>query len=476
MNLVARQNFGHKANLGFNTEIGGVSGTISTPALLATKLGISVGNISNFTVVGSDVKCRITGNYALTGFFDSNITFFNDADGLCTSIPNGAFYNTPLVNLYMKNCTSIQNNCFDQNVYKFQTLKTLYIPNCTSFGTSAENNNLFRSNISTCKIYAHPSMSTINGGGVEGDLAGMVNSTIIYVTNFTAPNPVTDLSAGTIYNAAVQLNFTAPSSTNAIDYYECYADGVYKNNITASGGFIAGLTPSTSYNNITVIAVDIFYNKSVVSNSLSAITTNNAWDIATNLVSYYKLNNSVVDSFKANNGIATDITYASGIIGDTAVLNGTTSNINFGNLSDFQISNGSLSCWIKTSNAGTSFRSIFIKSNAYSLFLNGNVLITYDWGTATIRSTGLSVNNNAWRHVVLTFQSGVTNGTKIYLDGVLVLTTTITVLNQTSPLTMGINTTVQHFNGSIDEGYIYNAVLTQTQIDLIYNAGNGITL
>lgn len=87
------------------------------------------------------------------------------------------------------------------------------------------------------------------------------------------PNPITDLSAGTIYNTAIKLNFTPPSSTNAIDYYDLYLNGILQSQrITASGQYVIGLTPSTNYD-ITLKAVDIFHNKSVVSNIVALSTT-----------------------------------------------------------------------------------------------------------------------------------------------------------------------------------------------------------
>lgn len=305
MNLVNPYIFAPPVDLSTNTEIGGVAATISTPALLATKLGIDVSRISNFTIVGSDIKCRITGSYGIpTEAFKFNATpctYYRDTDYLitsvgnqsfyytnisgiinfenCTSVAAGGFQGTPLLTeILLKNCTSIGDNGFAESTNGTRQLKICYIPNVTTLGTTSGNNSVFAGNCTGLKIYVHPSLATNNGGAPDGDIAYAISQGAIvrYVTNFTAPNPVTDLSAGTIYNTTVQLNFTAPTgSTNAIEYYECYANGVLKNTITASGQYITGLTPSTSYN-ITLIAVDIFYNKSVVSNSLSVSTTNRA--------------------------------------------------------------------------------------------------------------------------------------------------------------------------------------------------------
>src|SRR5215210_174830 len=78
----------------------------------------------------------------------------------------------------------------------------------------------------------------------------------------------------------------------------------------------------------------------------------------------------------------------------------------------------------------------------------------------------------AWHQVAMSFQSGVANGTKIYVDGVLRLTTTITVVNQTAPLLLGNeNGSVEYLSGSIDEAAVYGSVLTATQIRTHYTTG-----
>lgn len=277
-NLFARQNFANKTvSTITNTEIGGVASTISTPALLATKLGIDVSRITNFTIVGSDVKCKITGSYAmgLNSFEnDSNTTYFDDIDGLVTNASYRSFRaidivsSTKLFRVLLKNATTI-----DTQSFQYRSNCIIYIPSATSLVSDP----LLGTNGSI--IYCNPYLATNNGGSPDSSIVSAISSgaTVRYVTNFTAPNPVTTLAAGTVYNTVIQLNFTPPSSTNAIDYYECYANGILKNRITASGQYITGLTPSTSYN-ITLKAVDIFYNKSVVSNTITQSTTSSLTD------------------------------------------------------------------------------------------------------------------------------------------------------------------------------------------------------
>lgn len=281
MNLIARQIYGNKQGGAPNTFIGGISSTISTAALLASKLGISVGAISNFSVVGSDIKCKITGSYTLPDSifaYDTNITYYQDISGLITScIGNNHFlWCVNLKYIFFPENTRFGVASFAISIQSTMPLEYIYSPKCTTIGTVTASNNCFQNRIGEYIIYVAPSMATSNGGGVEGDLADAITryATVRYVANYTAPNPVTTLTTGTIYNTSVQLNFTAPTgSTNTIDYYECYVNGIFKNKVLASGKFTSDLTANSSQI-LTVYAVDVFMNKSVVSNAVSATTTN----------------------------------------------------------------------------------------------------------------------------------------------------------------------------------------------------------
>jgi len=502
-NLFARQNFAYKVvSNGTNTEIGGVASTIGTPTLLASKLGILESKITNFTIVGSDIKCKITGSYVIPGnafLSNTSITYYYDNDNLVTDLLASAFRGcnslkkvvfdgvTTLTGSYifreiyvptlvsLKNCTNITSNAFDEFYNKGGYI---YIPNCTTLGSTVLSNVVFNSQGGNV-LQLNPFLATSNAGAEEGDvaLARTQGSIIRYVTNFTAPNPITTLAVGTIYNTAVQLNFTAPiGSTNAIEYYECYANGVLKNIITTSGQYITGLTASTSYN-ITLIAVDIFYNKSVVSNSLSTATNTTSAIPTTGLISYYKLETNSNDNFGANNGTDTSVSYVSGKVGNAASYNGSSSKTNVANPVNLQLTTLSISCWIKSSGAGTGDRGLIFKRYAYNIFFYNNKLATYSYGSPSgYKDTGVNVCDGTWKHLAITQQSGVTDGTKIYINGQLILTTTVGQTAQTDVLEFGTIAGAGFANFILDETNIYNVVLNQDQIQLIYNNGNGTTL
>jgi hypothetical protein len=294
--------FGRSKGVILNTFIGGVASTINTASLLAAKIQISTSRITSFSVVGNDIQCKIDGSYNIpancfreTG---NNIVYYDDRSGLVSILNSECFsgsfgtntlqsvnfpnansinqafsYATLLKKIDFPNCTSVLGL-----VFAFSNIEIAYFPKCNILGNTSGNDNVFSDATKLKIIYVNPFLQTNNNGQPDGDLSFAISQGIIvrYVTNFTVPNTITNLSAGAIYNTAIQLNFTAPISANAIDYYELYINGIYNKNIT-SGQYLKELTANTSYT-ITVIAVDVFYNKSVVSNSLVVSTANNAYN------------------------------------------------------------------------------------------------------------------------------------------------------------------------------------------------------
>ena len=152
-------------------------------------------------------------------------------------------------------------------------------------------------------------------------------------------------------------------------------------------------------------------------------------------------------------------------------FDGSNDYINFGNSSAVQQSSGTLSAWAKASSPGGGYRGIIAKQGAYGLFYTDSVLVAYDWAADAPRSTGVNIADNTWKNVVLTYQSGVSNGTRIYINGVSVLTTTITVLNQTGNLFGGAEANAgQYAACQISLFNMYNRALSASEILQNYNA------
>ncbi|MBI3603924.1 MAG: fibronectin type III domain-containing protein [Nitrospirae bacterium] len=162
-----------------------------------------------------------------------------------------------------------------------------------------------------------------------------------------------------------------------------------------------------------------------------------------------------------------------GQVGTAYSFNGTSAYVAIPNNAPLQLNSGTVEAWIKTSSPGTNYRGIVVKQSAYGLFLYNSQFGLYSWGgTPAFRNTGLNLatlgGTGLWHHVAATFQSGVTNGTILYVDGSAVLTTTMTVSNQTVGVAIGngvpSTSQSQYFNGVIDEVKVFSAVLAPSVV------------
>ncbi|MGH7195632.1 MAG: LamG domain-containing protein [Candidatus Saccharimonadales bacterium] len=194
------------------------------------------------------------------------------------------------------------------------------------------------------------------------------------------------------------------------------------------------------------------------------------------LVGYWPLNGNAKDSTPyADNGTINGATLTDdrkGTPNSAYSFNGTSNYIDLGNPSTAQLNTGSLSIWFKTADAGSNYRAVFDKTEVYSIFLYNNQLSIYDWSSSALRDSGINLPDNQWHNVVETFQSGVNNGTKLYVDGQLVYTTSYTTVIQGYPLTIGQNSSAQQFAGTMDDARLYNRILSPSEIKNLYNDYN----
>ncbi len=147
-----------------------------------------------------------------------------------------------------------------------------------------------------------------------------------------------------------------------------------------------------------------------------------------------------------------------------------------GSTSELSLTTGTFEAWIQA-RPTPSFAGIVVRNQGVGLFLNAGVLTTYDWGGGAEKSTNINIADAYWHHVAMSFVSGMVNGTKFYIDGVLVATTTITIIAPAyHDITIGSGSGVSHsstpgqfFNGDIDEVRIWNVVRTAAQINAAKN-------
>jgi hypothetical protein len=159
--------------------------------------------------------------------------------------------------------------------------------------------------------------------------------------------------------------------------------------------------------------------------------------------------------------------------GGSIVFNGSNQFINCGNNSSVQITVGTISAWIRTTSPGSSFRSIIAKQSAWGLFVADNILVTYDWGAAATRTTGINIADGTWKYTALTFTQTVgtpSNNAIVYLNGTSVLTTTVQHSNHGVNLQIAEANASQFLNGNIANAQVYNRVLSAAEIQQNYNA------
>jgi len=225
-NLFARQNFAGGGVPTFNTYIGGVSGSITSATQLGVKLGISNTRITNFTIVGSDIKCKITGgSYVMPdSAFKSitTLTYFNDADGLVTLLNFGCFNGcTALTSISFPNCTTITSNGSFTNAV-FQNCTALTSVNLPAFASDASAKDFMFQNCTsltslsfpsyTGKIGAYMFQGCTNLVSVNLTISGVVGENSYVGTKITTVNLALATSIG---NSAFQNITTLVGSISA---------------------------------------------------------------------------------------------------------------------------------------------------------------------------------------------------------------------------------------------------------------------
>ena len=147
---------------------------------------------------------------------------------------------------------------------------------------------------------------------------------------------------------------------------------------------------------------------------------------------------------------------------------------------------GSFSLWFNTS-SGAAYQNILSSNGAMSMFryltVKSGKLVQYVLGNSPgfVELTTVAVNDGNWHHLGFTYDSTTTGGPargtfKAYVDGSLTKTLDMNGTTEnwtTSPFsTIGrYNSSVgRYFNGKIDEVAIWNTVLTEQEMQSIYNA------
>jgi hypothetical protein len=209
-----------------------------------------------------------------------------------------------------------------------------------------------------------------------------------------------------------------------------------------------------------------------------------------NLVSGWKFDGDFNDVLGIKNGTSFNgIGFSSGKIGNSVSFDGIDDYVFLGNNIHDTLHQGdwSLSLWIykNNSNLGAAYSTIYVGPNnkSYGTLLSGTIGYTFQIYGNSQSQMLLSFGDltlNQWNHLTITRSSSLGNY-KSYLNGNLVSTVN-SALNPTylngyvNRVTQGgrqFLAMAQFLNGKIDETYIWNKVLSQSEITELYNSNNG---
>lgn len=212
----------------------------------------------------------------------------------------------------------------------------------------------------------------------------------------------------------------------------------------------------------------------------------NAAILADTPVSYYRQNETsgtvAVDTMGVNNGTYSSAvgggsitSVAGGLVGDTdkAMSYASGTDAILGNPVAFQATTIAVEFMMKSTQAADAgYHAFLVKRAAYCIFqfpTTGTFGI-YDETGGIQRDTGIAVNDGVWHHILVNFQSGVSAGTLVYLDGELVL---VTQMTYTGAATNNVSLAAD-YNGAnagaitLDEVAIYGATITPNRVAAHY--------
>lgn len=180
------------------------------------------------------------------------------------------------------------------------------------------------------------------------------------------------------------------------------------------------------------------------------------------------------NSISQNNGqLINNPSRTAGKIGSGLTLVDTSSQyVSVPTNASLESSTGTVSVWFKSSSTSTN-QPVLSKAGAYMVYITtGGNLAAYDYAAGASRASGTVVNDNTWHYAALSYDLGVANGTKLYVDGQLVLTTTTGLLSQTNPVRLGNDNGTNYFPGTVDEAKAFNRILSADEVKAEYAAQN----
>lgn len=153
-------------------------------------------------------------------------------------------------------------------------------------------------------------------------------------------------------------------------------------------------------------------------------------------------------------------------------------NATYGNVWNLTV--GTIEIWARQTGVanpgGGGYAVLISRQQFYGIFLFNGEFVIYDWGASTPRQTGM-FPGSGWHHYACAFNSGVTNGTFLYYDGQLVLTTTMTINGNSASLGIsGYDFGGQELTGDVSHAAIYGTQLSRDRVLAHYRAATNSEL
>jgi len=180
-----------------------------------------------------------------------------------------------------------------------------------------------------------------------------------------------------------------------------------------------------------------------------------------------------------------NLDWVPGKLHNCLLFDGVNEYIDCGNIASFERTQPfSLECWFQTSAINIYFMSKFTSALVgYAITINASGQINFSLYSSLNniqRITTSAYNNGVFHHVIVTYDgSSNVSGMKIYVDNVLVSTTTVgtaitgTLLNATNFRIATREGIAYPMNGLLDEIVIYDRVLSVSDVALRWNSGTG---
>ena len=208
------------------------------------------------------------------------------------------------------------------------------------------------------------------------------------VPSFTTLASISSPSTGSITSSSVVITFTAVATS--VKLYKGSGDST---GTTVSSSYTAsGLTANTTYSDWYLVPI----------NSVGTAGSQYAISSFTTLATTIQTNSL---SFNGSNQYAILNSGATAAFGNFTGTNG-----------------GTVEIWFKIPTyhgSSSGFEGLIVKQNYYGIWIEYNKIAVYDWSSGNIIFSTNTVADGLWHHVAYSFKPGVSNGSCLYLDGVL---------------------------------------------------------